>query len=131
MNEGIIREEAAAYFMAIASESQHLDRLGDHERRLLEQIQNDQLSRLLPISMERATAGGTSDDFDWLEVAGRHPQQCTVALSDGYGLGATIRDVVNRVASDLPIVALPVATSFPWLEDPERVDVLVRQLLGQ
>jgi hypothetical protein len=130
ISEGNVGEEEAAYLIEVASEAQHLDALGDVERRLVEQIQTEQLARLLPLTLD-ADAGDQADDYDWLGVAVQHPQQCTVALSHALPHSKVVTELVHQKALTLPIVDLPVLTPYAWLEDPERIVALVDSMLHQ
>jgi hypothetical protein len=126
--DGILDREAAEYLVDASLSG--LTALGEEDRALLKQIGTDQFARLLPLSLSDVGSVDFSDEPDWVDAIAPQPERYTVALSHlPIAPVESVRALLARRVPQTRVVDLPLRTPYPWLEDPGRMDSLVRELL--
>jgi pimeloyl-ACP methyl ester carboxylesterase len=129
VREGVLREEAFAYVEEMTADDRAS--LGPAQRRLIERVQRENLARVLPVSLAEMREVDWAREPRWADAAVRHPDRCTLALSQLRAVFDQLRAWLRTHSPALPLVELPQVTDCPWLEDPERIDRLVRDLLAR
>jgi hypothetical protein len=129
LRDGVVGPEAAAYFMEFAAEPPGV--LTEEHQRLVGQIQTENLARLLPLSLAEIRAADLGQEPDWVPLVVRHTRQCAAAFSGLPSRYEHMLSLLHREAPGLLLVELGLSSSLPWLEDPGRLDQLVRDLLAR
>lgn len=128
-DEGVVRAEAMKYLLEVAWESDCMDVLDEADRLAVKQIQTEAFSWLLPLALAPLRDTSTADEPDWMGRAAALASRCTVAL--GSTVLARVRELLAERTPALVVIDLPTVTPFPWLEDPEQMDAVVREVLGR